>query len=363
MDSATQFVLGAGVGLALLGRRIGPRKAALTGGLLATLPDLDVFIPYEDPIESFIQHRGPTHSLIIQALVTPLFGEALLRLFKGLRDKRILTYLAIYLCFATHALLDALTIYGTKLFWPIWNEPLGTGSVFIIDPLYTLPLLIVTVWALCLKSWSPPIRRGVHISLIISTAYLGFGLLAQQIALSRATDALARHGVVPERLIATATPFNSLLWKAIAIDGDRYLNLYIPLFGGDESITSYVHSRGSDPSGCMDDRNSLGKLARFTKGFYRVDRVGGEVIVSDLRMGMTPEYVFQFAIASQGALGLEAIFPRRLGGTSRGGREDVDWLFANLSGDYALRPAEAGTTLASLDSWRITGTPGETASC
>ncbi|MGE5767054.1 MAG: metal-dependent hydrolase, partial [Bacteroidota bacterium] len=109
MDSLTQFALGAGVGAAVLGRRIGPRKAAVVGGLLGTLPDLDVLFPFADPIDSFTLHRGASHSFVVQALVTPLFGEAMVRLFEGLRDRRLQTYLAVFLIFVTHAALDALT--------------------------------------------------------------------------------------------------------------------------------------------------------------------------------------------------------------------------------------------------------------
>ena len=362
MDSLTQFVLGSGVGLALLGRKIGPRKAAITGGLLGTVPDLDVFYPIEDPIDSFILHRGPTHSLIIQAVATPIFGEALVRIFKNLRDQRILTYLTVYLAFATHALIDAATIYGTKLFWPIWKEPLGTGSIFIIDPLYTLPLLFITIWALCVSSWTARLRRAVTVCLILSTAYMGWGLIAQQIALSKARDALARQDIAPERLIATAGPFNSVFWKATAIEGDRYYNLYIPLLGDQESITAYAHPRGTNSVGCLDDAASLRKLAEFSKGFYRIDREDGQVIVSDLRMGLTPAYVFRFAIAEETANGLEAIFPQRRP-SNRATDEDIDWLIANLSGDYALRPAETDMALLENGKWHFASAATQATSC
>ena len=50
MDSLTQFALGAGIGVAVLGRRIGPRRAAIAGGLLGSVPDLDVLYPFDDPV-------------------------------------------------------------------------------------------------------------------------------------------------------------------------------------------------------------------------------------------------------------------------------------------------------------------------
>ncbi len=102
---------------------------------MGTLPDMDTFIRHENPVDSFTLHRGATHSLVIQLLATPLFGEPLVRISEALRDHRIRTYLAVYLMFATHALIDAMTVYGTRIFWPIIEEPFGVGSIFIIDPL------------------------------------------------------------------------------------------------------------------------------------------------------------------------------------------------------------------------------------
>ena len=67
-----------------LGPRIGARKAIIIGGLMGTVPDLDTFLPSDDPVASFTSHRGATHSLIVQALATPLFAEPLVRLFRSM---------------------------------------------------------------------------------------------------------------------------------------------------------------------------------------------------------------------------------------------------------------------------------------
>jgi len=340
MDSLTQFALGAGIGAAVLGPRIGPRRAALVGGVLGSLPDLDVLFPFDDPIDAFTLHRGATHSFLIQAVVTPVFGEALRRLFETLRDQRLRTYLAVFLVFATHAAIDALTIYGTRVFWPLAPDPVGAGSIFIIDPLYTLPLLIVTVWALCLSAWTARFRRGLTAALVISTAYLGWGLVAQQVVEQRAARLLAEAGIEPERLRATPAPFNTLLWKVIAIDGPRYVNLYVPVFGGDEKVTAYVHPRGTDHLACGGDNAALKKLTAFNGGYFRIDVADGKVLVSDLRMGLTPNYVFRFAVAEETPGGAVAIPPERRR-NERSAEGDLDWLIANLSGEPALRPAEA----------------------
>ena len=40
-----------------------------------------------------------------------------------------------------HPVLDAFTVYGTQLLLPFSDYPAGLGSIFIIDPLFTVPLL------------------------------------------------------------------------------------------------------------------------------------------------------------------------------------------------------------------------------
>jgi inner membrane protein len=346
MDSLTQIVLGAGVSAAVLGPRIGPRRAAVVGGLLGTLPDLDVLFPFDDPVDSFILHRGVSHAFLVHAVVTPVFGEALVRLFAKLRDQRLRTYFAVLLIFVTHAALDALTIYGTRVFWPLAPGPVGVGSMFIIDPLYTLPLLTVTVWALCLSAWTARFRRALTVALVLTTGYLGWSLVAQQIVEQRAERLLAAAGISVEQLRATPTPFNTLFWKVIALDGPRYLNLYVPVFGDDTKVTAYAHPRGTARAACLAGNDAFRKLAAFNGGYFRIDVEDGEVLVSDLRMGLTPNYVFRFAVAEETPGGVVEMRPERRQ-LERSSNGDLDWLIANLSGAPTLRPAEV-TALADL---------------
>lgn len=362
MDTLTQFALGAGVGAAVLGRDMAPRKAAIIGGVLGVVPDLDVLYPFNDPIDAFVLHRGPSHSLIVQAVVTPIFGEALMRLFKDLRHRRMRSYLAVYLVFATHALLDAMTIYGTRILWPVWPQPVGAGSIFIIDPTYTLPLVVAVVWSLCLRSWSAGLRRALTAGLVLSTAYLGWSLAAQQMAYARAAQALGAAGIEPEATLAIPTPFNTLYWKVIALDGEGYLNLYLPLFGPAEQVAVHRHPRGADLAGCLDGQDSFETLAAFSDGFYRIDLSDGEIVVSDLRMGLTPGYVFRFAVAERGVEGLRPIPPERRKST-RGAPGDLDWLFANLAGDFVVRPAEAGAEVSVAALSPLPRTGQDRASC
>ena len=70
MDSLTQIVLGAAVGEAVLGKKVG-NKAALWGGIIATIPDLDVIpgnLIVESSIDQLLFHRGFSHSILFSVL-------------------------------------------------------------------------------------------------------------------------------------------------------------------------------------------------------------------------------------------------------------------------------------------------------
>ena len=339
MDSVTQFALGACVGAATLGPRIGMRKAALIGGLMGTVPDLDTFIPSADPVQSFTAHRGASHSLIIQALATPLFAEPLVRLFRDLRDRRIQTYAAVYLMFATHALIDAMTVYGTQLLWPLTDTPFGVGSIFIIDPLYTLPLLAMTLWALALNPESSRYRRWLRGALIVSTAYMLGTIGLQKITEIQAEKWIKTQGLTPQRTLSIPTPFNVLYWRTIIIDGDHYLNLYTSLPG--DTVSAYRHPRHPELEGCLSATPAFRDLAAFTKGFYRMQEYEGKIIFSDLRMGLTPQYVFRFQLGQirNGALEPSGIPLREP--TVRNAPGDLQWLWSGILGETAVRTAEA----------------------
>jgi len=150
MDSLTQAILGAAVGEATLGRRLG-NKALLWGAVLGTLPDLDVLYPFADPVSAFTWHRGPSHSIFVLAALTPLLVWLILKLHPQTANYRRRWYLLVLLVFGTHVLLDCFTVYGTQALWPLPLPPVGWATIFIIDPLYTLPLAVGVLAAAMLR--------------------------------------------------------------------------------------------------------------------------------------------------------------------------------------------------------------------
>jgi len=340
MDSLTQFVLGATVSTLCLGKTLGPRKAALIGGALGTLPDLDVFIPFDDPVDSFVFHRGWTHSVLVHTLAAPIIGEIFVRSIRSLRDQRPLVWLTVFLCLVTHAIIDAMTVYGTRIFWPLFPDPVGVGSVFIIDPIYTLPLLGVTLWALLSGRWSSRLNTGVVAAFAFSSLYMGLSAVTQRHIEARAQEIFARQGIAPDRIFAIASPFNTVLWRVIGLEEDRYHNLYLSLLDGADARQIYTHPRHPEIAACVAGTDAFQKLEWFSRGYYRADRVGEEIIISDLRMGLTPAYAFQFAIAERQGATMQPMTPESAAAGARSQDGDFAWLGERFMGRPAQRDSE-----------------------
>lgn len=81
MDSLTHIVLGAAIGEAVLGKKIGNR-ALLWGAIGETIPDLDVFGNlFLQPMDALAFHRSYTHSLLFSVLAPLLFSWLVYKLY------------------------------------------------------------------------------------------------------------------------------------------------------------------------------------------------------------------------------------------------------------------------------------------
>jgi len=296
MDSITQALLGATVQASLLGRWQG-RKALLYGAVLGTLPDLDVVIDYGDAVAEMTHHRGFSHSLFTLSLLAIALTWLLRRVrpAPGYSARRLL--LTIWLVLVTHVLLDAFTSYGTQLFWPLPTPPVAWSSVFIIDPLYSLPLLLA-VMAGAVSGLEGRRPRGALIALTLSSLYLGFTLTGKQMAEQRVAAVLERSDIHSSEVFSTPTPFNSLLWRVIVLDGEHYHEALVSWF--DAKPPELVRlPRHRSLAAALDGSPQHARLQWFTGNVLRYDRVGRQLLVTDLRLGMTGYHPFRFALAER----------------------------------------------------------------
>jgi len=328
MDSLSQFALGAAVSVAVMGRRTAVWKAALWGGIAGTLPDLDAFIDHGDAVRNMVLHRAASHGLFWLALAAPVLGWLAARVHgEGAQWRR--WTLALGLALVTHPLLDTMTVYGTQLLLPFSDYPYGVGSIFIIDPLYTLPLLVGLGLALARAN-----DRGLRANawaLGLSTAYLAWSAAAQWHVQGVVHDTLAASGRPAQRVLVTPAPFNTVLWRVVVMREGGYEEGFYSLFDHEPRVRFDAFASDSTLAHTLQDLPSLQRIAAFSHGFYKVHERAGEAFVTDLRMGQEPGYVFSFRIARREGERWVPMAP-----VSAGWRGDVRqglrWLWVRLWG-------------------------------
>lgn len=298
MDSVTQAIFGATVAGACApqGQR---RKALLVGAALGTLPDLDVFIDYGDAVMNFTYHRGFSHSLFVLAPFSVLLWLFLRKVWAPVRGAPWHWLAVISLALVTHPLLDAHTAYGTQLFWPLTVPPTMWATLFIIDPLYTLPL-VVGVIAVAFRPEVARTRKFLLTGLALSTGYIAWSWVAHTIVRHNVDEALAARHMAGAPVFMTPTPFNTVLWRVVVLTEDGYLEGFDSLLVDEPSLV--FRSYPSDTAALNEARDiwAVQRLRWFSQDFLKTSVMDGHLILSDLRMGQEPFYVFSHVVAEQG---------------------------------------------------------------
>ena len=304
MDSLTQIALGASVGYAVLGSKVG-RKAIVWGAVLGTLPDLDVFLPYAGEVEAFTYHRGFSHSLFVHLLVSPFITWLILKLHSIDRQYTNQWFWLVFLSLSTHAILDSLTVYGTQLMWPFTEYPVAVSNIFIIDPAYTLPLLLGLVFALLPNVKATTARRMNFLGIVLSSAYICWSLIAKVAIDQKVETALINRGIQVNAYVSTPAPLTTMLWRVVVMSDGDYYEGYASVFDKSTDVTLNAYSTYPELLDDIQDEWGVLRLQWFTRGFYSVRKKKDKVVLSDLRMGVECGYAFNFVVGKKTSSGIK----------------------------------------------------------
>jgi inner membrane protein len=208
MDPISQAALGAVVAQTAGHKTLGFR-VAVVGAAAAAMPDIDVFFSLGgDYFDQLVSHRGITHSLFFGPVVGPILGWLVWRVETargdeaGGRRRLHVWMIALSLAIFSHPLLDFLTPYGTQLLLPFSNTRFAVSAMPIIDPVYTITLLV----GLLIAARNPALAtRVAGIALLVSSSYLGYGWYLNSAAEAEARAQLAARGVVDVEVAAFPT--------------------------------------------------------------------------------------------------------------------------------------------------------------
>lgn len=301
------MVLGASVGEAVLGRKIG-NKAILYGAIAGTIPDLDVLANYfTDSLTAIEIHRGFTHSFVFALAFAPLLAWLVSKIEKRSEATYREWTLLFFLGFVTHALLDAMTTWGTQLFWPI-HFPVAIQNIFVIDPLYTLPFLTLVILTMFQKRTAPKRATFNRLALIISSSYLLLTLLLKMTVFFSFTSALEHQKISYSAIKTKPGPLNVILWNAnVMSDEVIYLADYSLL--DSQPIRFYPVPKNHHLLGDLIHDKNIQRLIKITEGWFTVEKEGETLYVNDLRFGLlnnnmeNPQFTFSYKlINNQGSI-------------------------------------------------------------
>ncbi len=348
MDSLSQIVLGAAVGEAVLGRRIGNR-AMIWGAVAGTIPDMDVLGQYFlSELDNLAFHRGISHSLVFCVVGAWVFGWVTDRLYSSrhhawlaLGTKAaaavvvgfVVNFLfqifapgswwpvAVYIPlvaiglwrhghrryfsgdwkapnadvrgwvllffwgFLTHVLLDCFTTYGTQIFAPFSDVRVAWGTVAVVDPLYTFPFLVCLLIAARFTRNDSRRRVWNRVGLGWSCLYLTLTALNYHQVHRTIEGSLHEQGMSYKHFLITPTIFNNLLWNVVVDTEEAFLLGQYSIL--DEiPIAFHPTSKGYELLHNLDTDETLGVLRWFSDGYLNaVRRNDGSLQLNDLRFG------------------------------------------------------------------------------
>lgn len=379
MDSITQATLGAAVGYAVLGKKLG-NKAILVGAIAGTIPDLDIFsrLFLEHEVYGLVYHRGISHSILFTLLASPFFAWLSLQYYERAWNKKLgvqaslaigwsLFYAAILvalgagvyysqswivmgifalflagalplyrslkwsilhreeveyqasfgqwtlmygLAIFTHWLIDACTSYGTQIFEPFSNYRVAFNNISIIDPLYTVPMLLGLMAVLFVKNektkafWN---YMGIGLaSLYMVSTFYSKSIMNQVVA-----DNLKAQGIEYSDYITYPALLNTILWQTTVEADDAFYYGTYSLLDKEPKITFTKLPKNHDLIEKYHGEGYLEVLLWFSNGYYNINETAdGKLIFNNLRFGLMgmPEdlniaiedrYIFRFALVEK----------------------------------------------------------------
>jgi len=265
-------------------------KITLIGCLAGMAPDLDVLIQSrDDPILFLEYHRQFTHSLIFIPLGSLLVSLFVFPFLKGLLNFKIV-YIASFLGYATHGLLDACTSYGTQLFWPFSDARIAWNSVSIVDPLFTVPVVILVISGIKTRK-----IMFSYFAIAWVTFYLFLGFLQYGRAFAAATELAYSRGHRAERLTLKPSFGNLILWKAIyQHEGNYFVDAIRTMYSSTWCSGDIIEVFDFNHHIPSLDKNSqqvkdIERFQWFTQDYLGYDQESGLII--DIRYSIIPNEI------------------------------------------------------------------------
>lgn len=305
MDSVTHIVLGACIGEALAGQKIG-KKALLIGGIAQSIPDFDFITSlWMSPAEQLLAHRGITHSFLFVILMSPALGYVMNKFFKNVSVPAFTLLFLIEM--SVHLFLDAFNNYGVGWFEPFSHARISFNTVYVADVLMTI---VPVIAALVLVFTSLNHKRRLmwaRLGMVWCFAYLCLCVVNKLYVSNQVRRAFEAQGVAHAKYFTTPAPLQSFLWMVVTGDDKGFYVAYRSVFDHDPKITFTFFPSNNQLLEPIKNEEEVILLKRFSQGFYTVTQSADTLMFNDLRFGQiigwhdpNEEFVFHYYLQQPG---------------------------------------------------------------
>ena len=285
MDSLTHIALGACMGEAFAGGKVG-KKAMLWGALAQSIPDIDfVAASWLNTSENLLAHRGFTHSIlfgIAAALFMTFFAEKWHRPHNISFVRWLAFFTAVVL---THIFLDAFNNYGVGWFEPFSHYRISFNVMYVADPFFSIVPGIALLMLLALRSFSKKRKFWWRAGLGFCFLYLGYCVANKIIINNDVKQLLHKQGIKYSSYFTTPAPLQSWLWFVAAGTDSGYYVGYRCVFDKSKKMNLQYFPRNKSLLNAAKDQKEVHELTRFSQGFYTVEQRQDTLVFNDLRFG------------------------------------------------------------------------------
>ena len=285
MDSITHIALGACMGEAFAGKKLG-KKAMLWGALAQSAPDIDFLASFwMSPSANLLAHRGFTHSLLFSLLLTALLALIAEYLHRphNISLKRWMLFFGGVIF--THVIVDAFNNYGVGWFEPFSHRRVSFNAIYVADPFFSIWVGIACLLLTFARRRSRFRKLYWQAGLGLSALYLIYCLVNKSIINFRVKEALARQQVGYTRYFTTPAPLQNWLWYVVAGTDSGYYVGFRSVFDHSDTIALQYFPRNDSLLLPLIDHTDVHQLIRFSQQFYTVEQWKDTLVFNDLRFG------------------------------------------------------------------------------
>jgi inner membrane protein len=285
MDSLTHLALGACMGEAFAGKKLG-KKAMLWGALAQSIPDIDFLASFwMDTSSNLLAHRGFTHSFLFCILITPLFALLAERWHRPHNIRLGKWMLFFGGVIFVHVFIDAFNNYGVGWFEPFSHQRVSFNVLYVADPFFSLWPGIACIALVYLKKGRGQRKKWWMLGLGLSSLYLLYCLINKAKIDTEVKEIFQKQQICYTRYFTTPAPLQNWLWYIVAGNDSGYYVGFRSLFDSKKEINFHYFPRNDFLLAPVHDHEDLQRLIRFSQRFYTVEKWGDTLVFNDLRFG------------------------------------------------------------------------------